>query len=319
MKLCDNSSVWDFQIWVASNRLYIPACIIISTLMHFFMYNHAVVSAVSDSRPALTERQCTEVSINRLCLNASAESFQAQLQYTEGTCENGETESSLTLINTDIYPLDESYRQCIPINITRACYSARVFHNNEVVGKTEFQQLTLLPCNITTQRAGHGIVINSSTHNITLYEEVPHNTLLQFHCNLGYDFSGINQTRCINGTFEPPLNDSMQATCSEMMLLSCNISNLNLLGRVRIINSSLQDTPAGAVPHNTVLELQCESGCKQIANVSKHNFFSQAHCINGTFQEIPETNGNFCNCSNGIVRELLEFNHTEVKGKTYII
>ena len=286
--------------------------------------HHAVVSTISDSSLALTERQCIEVSINNLCINESADSFQAQLQYTEGMCEDGETESSLTLTNTDIYPLDESYRQCIPVNMTLACYSTRVFQNNEIIGTTEFQQLILLPCNITiiNLRDAHGIVINSSTHDITPNEKVPHNTLLQFHCTLGYDFNGINQTRCINGTFEPPLNDSMQTTCSEMLLLSCNISSLNLLGRVRIINSSVHVTPRGAVPHNTVLELQCEPGCDQIANVSGHNFFSQAHCINGTFQEIPETNGNLCNCSNGNVRELLDYNHTEVlsvKGKIYIL
>ena len=159
----------------------------------------------TDPSPILTERQCIEVSINRFC-NESANSFQAQIQYFEGSCERNST----VFVSTDNYTLNESYRQCVPINLTGTiCYRAIVFYNIEVVGATKAQQLTLLPCSTNSLNflQGSGVIISNLHMG---QEEVHHNTVVKFGCNS----NELNQTHCINGTFEPVVSNDIHTTCS---------------------------------------------------------------------------------------------------------
>ena len=181
------------------------------------MYRHSyfiiVTATMTDPSPILTERQCIEVSINSFC-NENEGSFQAQLLYTEGMCGKNATIATSTN-NSD--PLDKNYTFCVPINETGTiCYSALVYHNSVVVGRTEPQQLILLPCNTSSLNLNHAkVVINSTMGIVYQGDEVSHNTILFFRCVMGCDLSGPGQAHCVNGTFESGSNitSSVQCTC----------------------------------------------------------------------------------------------------------
>lgn len=155
---------------------------------------------MTDTSPTLTESQCIDVSINSFC-NESGDSFEAQLHYTEGVCVSNGTEV-FTNRSTDKYKLGKDYVKCVPIKETGTiCYSAQVYHDGVVVGRTEPQQLILLPCNTSSLNLEHQVVINSTIGLISLGDKVVHNTRLFFQCMMGCDLSGQSQTRCVNGTF----------------------------------------------------------------------------------------------------------------------
>ena len=164
---------------------------------------------MTDTSSTLTERQCIEVSINNNC-NESADSFQAQLQYTEGMCGN----NTALFISTENYTLNEKYRQCVPIHATgTVCYKARVFHNSMVVGATKAEQLILLPCSTNSFifLQDNGVLIMNVYSG---QEEVPHNTVVKYWCDRNSFRSEPSQTRCINGTFEPLVTSDIHIACS---------------------------------------------------------------------------------------------------------
>ena len=161
-----------------------------------------------DTSSVLTEEQCIEVSINSFC-NESIKSFQAQLQYMEGMCNRDDTTTKSNLLTTN-YTLYENYSTCIPISVmSNTCYSALVYHNGVLVGKTIPQQLILLPCK-TSGLNFDGVMVNSSMGEILPgdLEEVIHDTKLELQCQEGYipandglEFPSI--ICCLNGTFQP--------------------------------------------------------------------------------------------------------------------
>ena len=170
----------------------------------------SVKATMTDTSPTLTERQCIEVSINSYC-NESADMFQAQIQYAEGTCDRNGTEFT----STNNYTLYENYRQCVPIIKTgNICYSARVFHDGRIVGSTKVKQLTLLPCRMNTLQES-GVIVSTVQGRNGPREVVPHNTAVEIWC---YDFSILNRTRCANGTFVPLVTNGIHTACSEGML-----------------------------------------------------------------------------------------------------
>ena len=153
--------------------------------------------ATTNASPTLTERQCIEVSINSFC-NENADSFQVQLKYAEGMCGAFDDIDAVS-IPTSNYPRTENYTTCINISaIGSICYSALVYHHGVVVGRTEPQQLILLPCDTSSLSEFNVHVAGSKTR---VGKEVPHYTLLNLECK-GCSLCGILQTRCINGTME---------------------------------------------------------------------------------------------------------------------
>ena len=179
----------------------------LTSVCMFHLLNIVVEPAMTDTSSTLTERQCIEVFINSFC-NESADSFLAQLQYTEGMCGN----NTAPFISTENYTLNEKYRQCVPINVTgTVCYKARVFQNSMVVDATKAQQLQLLPCftNSFIFLQDNGVLISNVYSG---QEEVPHNTVVKYWCDRNGFLSELSQTRCINGTFEPLV--TIHITCS---------------------------------------------------------------------------------------------------------
>ena len=170
---------------------------------------------MTDPSPTLNENPCIEVSINREC-NESADSFQAQLQYRMGMCEGGDSEAvQAPTQSINNCSLSEGYTTCIPIHETGAiCYTAQVYHNGTsvVVGRTEPQQLLLLPCN-TSSLGFEGATINMG--EVTPGDEVAHNVMLKLQCDAGYNLArGSNLTfRCVNETIQPePRTDTTFCT-----------------------------------------------------------------------------------------------------------
>ena len=152
---------------------------------------------MTDPSPILTERQCIKVSINSFC-NESADSFQVQLHYTEGTCAMQAPTKS-----TDIDTLSENYIQCVSIKaVSTICYSAEVYHDGIEVGRTERQQLILLPCN-TSSLNFEGVIVNMG--EVMPGEEVNHSTILELQCDTGYNPASGSEFlfRCVNGTIQP--------------------------------------------------------------------------------------------------------------------
>ena len=156
---------------------------------------------MTDPNPTLNQSQCIEVSVNSNC-NESAESFQAQLQYTEGLCVS-EVVFTPTQ-STSSYPLSKDYKTCVPFNHTGTiCYSALVYRDGVLVGRTERQQLILLPCN-TSSLNFDGAIINMG--EVMPGEEVAHNTKLELQCDTGYSLTSGSESlifRCVNGTIQP--------------------------------------------------------------------------------------------------------------------
>ena len=106
------------------------------------------------------------------------------------------------------YILQENYMTCIPVNLASTiCYSAQVYYNGVVVGRTEVQQLTLLSCALNSLY-DLGVIISHVGQGAV----VRHNTVVDLWC---YDFSQFNRARCVNGTFEPFVANNMHITCSE--------------------------------------------------------------------------------------------------------
>ncbi len=82
-----------------------------------------------------------------------------------------------------------------------------IFHNELELGRTERQELVLMPCILKISNSTR-LKINSTNGDIPLGIEVTvsHNTQLYFFCgdpNCTLISNGHNETRCANGTFQP--------------------------------------------------------------------------------------------------------------------
>ena len=165
---------------------------------------HAVEDTIMiDPSSAVTPSQCIDVSINNHW-DERSDTFQAQVQFIEGSCES---DSELTN-TTSNYTL-EDYKTCVPVVAGTICYSIMIFHNNVELGKTDRKELVLMPCMLEPSSSTR-LKINSTNGDIPLGIEVTvsHNTQLYFFCcdpNCTLISNGHNQTRCANGTFKPDI------------------------------------------------------------------------------------------------------------------
>ncbi len=163
-----------------------------------------------DPSSAVTPSQCIAVSINNHC-DERSDTFQAQVQFIEGSCE---PDSELT--NTTSNYTMQDYKTCVPVVADTICYSTVIFHNNVELGRRKRQELVLMPCILKISNSTR-LKINSTIGIIPLRIEVtvPHNTWLYFlcdnpNCTL---INGHNQTRCVNGTFQPDITSVLQDGC----------------------------------------------------------------------------------------------------------
>ncbi len=163
-----------------------------------------------DTSSAVTPRQCIDVSINSHC-DERSDTFKAQVQFIEGTCESdGELTNS-----TSNYTLQEDYKTCIPVVADTICYSTVIFHNELELNRTERQELVLLPCILETSNSTT-LKISSTIGNIPPgIERIRHNTMLYFSCNDSNCtlINSQNETRCANGTFQPDITSVLQDEC----------------------------------------------------------------------------------------------------------
>ncbi len=169
-----------------------------------------VEGTITDISSTLTTEQCIEVSINQHC-NESADSFQARLRFADGACENNGT-----IRTTENYTLQNDYETCIRVETDPICFSAFVFRNGVEVARTVSQQLILLQCNTSTLSPNYdtGVQLtNSSSMDISLGVNVPHNTVVYLQCTPPCTLMGTNTTRCVNGTFELLVNQSTFCKC----------------------------------------------------------------------------------------------------------
>ncbi len=166
---------------------------------------------MADISSTLTTEQCITVSINQRC-NESANSFQALLQFADGTCENNGTVKTQATENST---LRNDYEACIPVGIDPICFSAVVSRNDVEVARIVRQELILLQCNTSTLSPNYNTgvqLINSSSMNISSGVNVPHNSMLYLQCSM-CTLMETNTTRCVNGTFEPLVNQSTYCNC----------------------------------------------------------------------------------------------------------
>ncbi len=182
---------------------------------------HAVEDTIMiDPSSAVTPDQCIEVSINSHC-DERSDTFQAQVQFIEGSCE-----SDPELTNTTNNYTLEDYKTCVPVVAGTICYSTVIFQNNVEVDRRKRQELVLMPCMLETSNSTR-LKINSTIGNIPPgIEMVPHNARLYFFCgdpNCTLISNGPNQTRCANGTFQPDITSLLQDGCH------CPGGSLNLL------------------------------------------------------------------------------------------
>ena len=172
-------------------------------LMYYII--NAVRGTMADTSLTLTEKQCIEVSINPQC-DESADSFQAQLQITDGMCGN-DSDIANTTSNHTRYTLRDDYGVCIPVGVDSICYSPIVFYNGLEVGKIKKEELVLIPCNTTNLDLSNSTGIHVQ---VSSGVDVPHNTRLYLQCDLLLSpiSGGEDKTRCVNGTFIPSVDSS---------------------------------------------------------------------------------------------------------------
>ncbi len=178
-----------------------------------YTHTHTVEGAMAGISSTLTTEQCIEVSINQQC-NESADSFQARLLFADGACQN----TSITINRTDNTILQNDYETCIPVGTDPICFSAVVSRNGVEVARTVSQELILLQCNTSTLSPNYdtGVQLtNSSGIDISSGVNVPHNSMLYLQCST-CTLMGTNTTRCVNGTFEPLVNQSTYCNCPPM-------------------------------------------------------------------------------------------------------
>ncbi len=168
------------------------------------------VEVRTDISSTLMIRQCIEVSINQRC-NENADSFQALLQFADGACQNN---GSMT--TTEKYMLQNDYETCIRVGTDPICFSAVVSRNGVDVARTVSEELILLQCNTSALSPNYNTGIqltNSSSMDNSTGVNVPHNSMLYLQCSSTCTLMGTNTTRCINGTFDPQVNQSTYCNC----------------------------------------------------------------------------------------------------------
>ena len=98
-----------------------------------------------------------------------------------------------------------------------------VFNNEGVeISKSDQWQLILSECNTNSINAS-GAWLNSTMGEVSQGVLVPHNTQLDIHCNADCMIFGDNNTRCVNGTFEPA--GDAQCNCSQGDSISHNYAS----------------------------------------------------------------------------------------------
>ena len=170
--------------------------------------NYAVEDTIMlDTSSAVTPDQCIEVSINSHC-DERSDIFQAQVQFNMGSCES---DPELTN-STNNYTLQDGYKTCVPVVAGTICYSIVIFHNELELGRTERQELILLPCILKTSNSTR-VNINSTNGEIPRgIEMIPHNSTLYFSCDRNCTIDQ-SQSRCANGTFQPSISHILQDGC----------------------------------------------------------------------------------------------------------
>ncbi len=119
------------------------------------------------------------------------------------------------------------YEVCIsvPDEFEQICFSV-IINNTDidfVVGRSPKQQLVLLQCNSSDLfHSGSEVWANSSNGEIKPGTNVPHNTIVQLSCNnINFQLDGVNETRCVNGTFNPVVTNTTQCgTRGEIIMAS---------------------------------------------------------------------------------------------------
>ncbi len=165
---------------------------------------------MADVSPTLMIRQCLKVSINQQC-NESADSFQAVIQFADGACQNNGS-----IKTTEKYTLQNDYETCIRVGTDPICFSAVMSRNGVEVARTVSQELILLQCNTSSLSPNYNTGVqltNSSGIHISPGVNVLHNTVLYLQCSSTCMLMGTNTTRCVNGTFEPLVNQSTYCNC----------------------------------------------------------------------------------------------------------
>ncbi len=191
---------------------------ILSTAITFVPYmtacthTHTVEGTMAGISSTLTTEQCIEVSINQHC-NESPDSFQARLLFADGACQN----TSITINTTENTIFQNDYKTCIPVGIDPICFSAVVYRNGVEVARTMSRELILLQCNTSTLNLNDtGVELTNSSSmpmmDISSGVNVPHNNMLYLQCST-CALMGTNTTRCVNGTFDPLVNQSTYCNC----------------------------------------------------------------------------------------------------------
>ncbi len=162
----------------------------------------------------LTE-QCVQISINSFC-KKSAASFQVQLRFSRGICEDNAVETT-----TNNYTLQTNYMTCIPTENYTNCFSVVVFNGGMEIGASDQQQLILSECN-TSSITASGVWFNSTMGRVSIGHSVPHNAQLDIHCNpYCRMLVGDNNTLCVNGTFEPAGDARCDCSPGNFILCMC--------------------------------------------------------------------------------------------------
>ena len=180
----------------------------------YCMLIHTVEGTIADISSTLTIEQCIDVSINQQC-NESPDSFQAQLQFADGACQNNGS-----MKTTEKYMLQNDYETCIRVGTDPICFSAVVSRNGVDVARTGSQELILLQCNTSALSPNYNtgvrvqLLTNSSGIDISPGVNVPHNSMLYLQCSM-CTLMGTNTTRCVNGTFDPQVNQSTYCNCMD--------------------------------------------------------------------------------------------------------
>ncbi|XP_064385609.1 uncharacterized protein LOC135334385 isoform X2 [Halichondria panicea] len=176
-----------------------------------FMAADELITGI-DLSQVLTE-QCVQISINSFC-KKSAASFQVQLRFSRGICEDNAVETT-----TNNYTLQTNYMTCIPTENYTNCFSVVVFNGGMEIGASDQQQLILSECN-TSSITASGVWFNSTMGRVSIGHSVPHNAQLDIHCNpYCRMLVGDNNTLCVNGTFEPAGNARCDCSPDEDKLL----------------------------------------------------------------------------------------------------
>ena len=89
---------------------------------HIILQMDELIAGI-DLRQVLTKEQCVQVSINSFC-TGSAASFQVQLRFSRGFCEENASQT--------IIPYRQTTRHCIHTKSISNCFSVVVFNNEGV-------------------------------------------------------------------------------------------------------------------------------------------------------------------------------------------